>query len=208
MNKHIAILVVEDNEDHIRDCQAMLNNLSKEFPLDLEIVWERNLRDAFDGLAFADWVMPDVFLLDVPGGDANESNGKKIVEVAIRAQKPVVWITNSCATGNVTCDEDNWVRHYGISMFDCPEAGSWGYAPHKPWKKALFGLTMLAVGIEIGNVRIQNGRIESSMQSEKWKPFTDLPVYVDRWFSKRYNNALLRLNPLLTAMLELGFPRE
>lgn len=207
--KHIKLLVVEDNEAHVLDLNGVLEDLGLgyEFPLNLEVCVVSTLAGALAKMSQTDWVMTDVFFPDVPGGDATQPNGKKVVEACIATQKPVVWITSTYHHGTMTNAVSEWGRDRGLEMFDCPIAGRGSEeAPHKPWKEALYGLIYTALAIEIGLLRFKDGQIQqrqdcaSDFYAQSW---------IDRGKSLRYlSTENIENDSVMKKMLEMGFPRE
>lgn len=146
----MTLLVVEDRENHLADVKEMLATEMPHLPLKLDVIYASTLEEAERFLDQADIVMTDVFFPAKAGGDAEEANGKVVVERCLEANKPVVWVTSTHHHGRKTNAVSEWGRRLGMEMFDCDDVGN-GDGEHKPWKAALFGLFYAVVRREFGN---------------------------------------------------------
>ena len=179
----MTLLVVEDREHHLADVKAMLAIELLHLSLKLEVIYASTLEEAERLLAQADIVMTDVFFPAKAGGDAEEPNGKVVVERCLEANKPVVWVTSTFHHGRKTNEVSEWGRARGLEMFDCKGVFD-GEGKYKPWKAALWALFYAVVARDNGDPNAK-------------------PVLGEGWIPKTVQGA--RKNPVWNKMLEMGF---
>lgn len=121
MKNSLTLLAIEDSAHHIQDLKEMLSAEIPRLPLQLNVLFATNLKEAMSLIDQVDIVMTDIFFPAEHGGDAMEPNGKKIVEHCLLAQKSVVWVTSTYHHGDRTQALWEWSREHGVEMFDCEE---------------------------------------------------------------------------------------
>lgn len=205
-NQHIALLVVENNETHVQDLTKMLDLLSENFPLDLEVQIVGTLAGAMALMRQADWVMTDVFFPSVPNGDATEPNGMKIVEACIAARKPCVVVTDQ--PQGVHSEMSEWAHGRGLELFGSKSAEQ--EMRKKPWKNALYSLIFIALGLKDGNCDFTDGRLIrkfAQFDHELYKRgLYYFPGLIEHYLSDE--PLVTHVWPTLGRMFEAGFPRE
>lgn len=233
MKSPLTMLVVEDRPNHMQDLTTMLEAELPRVPVQINVLYAEDLESALQLLPTADAVMTDVFF---PAGDIDLStmgedsgllceevrldiygstNGQKpygmvIVQEALTAGKPVVWITSTYHHGKGTNEASKWGRELGLEMFD---SGSMYVddTPHKPWKEALYGLLYLTLCVEEGHCVFVDGKMMGLEYywsgSKQVRCLFDSVTHISRKlfsddeFSGEYY-------PVLKKMVEMGFPRS
>lgn len=193
MKNPINILVVEDRANHIADCRVMFEEVLPKLPIQVNVLWAKDLMEAISLLPQADAVMTDVFFPASLGTSDEEPNGQKLVERCLTESKPVVWVTSTYHHGKKTEPISRWGRKRGLEMFDCQSADE-GEASNKPWKEAFYGLLYCVVALDIKYARFEDGAYLGEHQAmavqyifEEGKPIKD---------------------PAIAQMAKMGFPRS
>ena len=165
MKNPFILLIVEDQEHHLKDVKEVIEKERERIPITLNVTYATNLQDALSLMSEADGVITDVFFPSLAGENSEGSNGQRIVEECLKLKKPVVWCTSTYHHGRKTDPFSEWGRKRGLEMFDVCLRDEHGYpikdrqyedSPCKPWREALYGLLIFCLGIELGTFSIDN----------------------------------------------------
>lgn len=204
MNSLVGLLVVEDDERHMADFLETLLEVKRAMPFQIILKCAANLEEALKLIPEADLVVTDVFFPDAPGQEVG-AYGTNVVAECLKQLKPVVWITSTYHHGDETEESSKWGRDHGLEMFDCSPRDGIGEALHKPWKRALYGVVALAVGIEQGAYAIKEGRILMCGTPASHNPSGEYPL------GSELNNLvwtyLMERSPVARKMYEMGIGR-
>ena len=217
MKNPFTLLVVEDRDNHLEDVKAVIAAEQPRLPIQLNVLYARNLNEALSLFDSADGVMTDVFF-PVSNGEEEVHAGQTLVGYCLTENKPVVWVTSTYHHGNKTDPINNWGRQRGLEMFDCPSVSGDHEALHKPWRKALYGLFYSAVATEIGECFLIEGRLMGPERKVFWSDtpqrdgFRITEFLIERFFfSPRHEREKLtegKDDPTVKKMLEMGFRRD
>jgi hypothetical protein len=212
MKNTLNILVVEDHANHLADCQAMFEELLPKFPIQVNVLWAKDLKEAFSLLPQADAVMTDVFFPAAPGGTDEEPSGQVVVSWCLDQSKPVVWVTSTHHHGKKTEPINQWGREHGLVLFDCQAEGASYYndleGQHKPWKEALYGLFYLILAFEGAHCVVSDGVLKNSKGSRLGgEPNCVASLYLQPDLFPRGGRTTSD-DLVWPRMLELGFPRS
>lgn len=207
--KQVRLLIVEDNHNHQLDAIRMLDSLPETFPLWLEVDFAFELDAALRRLPNSEWVIPDVFFPDVTGGDITQPNGKMVVEACIVAKKPVVMVTDQTQQQAFKTEQSQWVHSRGIELFGGSNDRTADTVWRKPWKRALYALIFIALGLEDGSCKFSDGRLIRKFvrfeQDLHERGLYFFPNLVDHYLSDE--PLATHVWPTLGRMLDMGFPR-
>jgi len=147
--KNLNLLIVEDNPKHMADLKIVLEQELPKWPIQMNTTWTTTLEDACYGLQRADIVMSDVFFPTGSGG-REAPNGQNVAAEALAAGKPIVLVTSTYHHGDRTESIHEWCLENKVTLFDCYSLNRNAEAAEKPWKRALYGLLVVATAQEMG----------------------------------------------------------
>lgn len=200
MNESIRILVVEDDDKHLENVQALLAAETPKYPFAIEVVYARDFASAMAILdeGGVDGVLSDVFYPGNAGGAADVPSGQRLAEYCLERGLPVVLCTSTYHHCRATQPVHEWAMSRGFWLFDnapLDYRDNEVTAAEKPWKVAFTGLMIFIIGMRyrIGGIGIQDGKVTGNYES---------PAY-----------DILRAAPPLQVtaqqfVSEFGFPRD